>query len=171
MRFNDLKISLIRYKMTKKSIIINHRSHIEIKTLAKTFGSPIGALVEAMIIYFKKTGINPRDAINENPSVMIKALDKRIVSFLRVQERDILKPMRDEVYTSDKLQRERLNDLTENLQNLLGKMNSADQSRTDYVQSELVKMQIAFTLLAEFLDARDKSGINRRLKRVFEHAN
>jgi len=29
---------------------------------------------------------------------MIKVLDKRIVSFLKVQERDILKPLRDEVY-------------------------------------------------------------------------
>ena len=143
----------------KKSIIINQRSHKEIKALAKTLGSPIGALVEAMIAYFKKTGINPRDAINENPSVMIKALDKRIVSFLRVQERDILKPMRDEIYTSD------------NLQNLLSQMNSADQKRTDYVKSELVKMQIAFTVIAEFLDARDKSGINQKLNNVFGHAN
>ncbi|MGJ8735390.1 BfmA/BtgA family mobilization protein [Zobellia laminariae] len=157
--------------MIKKSIIINERSHKEIKALAKTFGSPIGALVEAMIIYFKKTGINPRDAINENPSVMIKALDKRIVSFLRVQERDILKPMRDEIYTSDNLQKEVLDGLTENLQNLLGQMNSADQKRTDYVKSELVKMQMAFTVMAEFLDAKDKSGINQKLKRVFDHAN
>lgn len=157
--------------MTKKSIIINQVSHKEIKTLAKTFGSPIGALVEAMILYFKKTGINPRDAINQNPSVMIKALDKRIVSFLRVQERDILKPMRDEIFTSDNLQKENLRELTENLQNLLAQMNSADQNRTDYVTSELFKMQIAFTMMAELLDARDKSGINQRLKRMFDHAD
>ena len=63
--------------------------------MAGSFNSPIGGLIESMILYFKRTGINPMDGIKENPSSMIKVLDKRIVSFLRVQERDILKPMRD----------------------------------------------------------------------------
>ncbi|MDF4221077.1 BfmA/BtgA family mobilization protein [Maribacter sp. M208] len=157
--------------MKKKSIIIGQRGHKDIKTLSETFGSSIGSLVEAMITYFKRTGINPRDAINESPSTMIKALDKRIVSFLRVQERDILKPMRDEVYANGQLQKESLEGLTDNLQNLLSQMNSADQKRTDYVKTELYKMQIAFNVLAEFLDERDKSGINSRLRRVFDHAN
>ena len=42
----------------------------------------LGALIQEMIYYFKKTGIDPKDAVNKDPSLMVAALDKRIVSFL-----------------------------------------------------------------------------------------
>lgn len=78
--------------------------------------------------------------------------------------------MRDEVFLSDTQQRELLTDLTENLQVLLEKMNSADLKRTQFVQSELQKLQLGLTFLAEYLDARDKTGINRKMKNLFNDA-
>lgn len=154
--------------MTKKSIIINQRSHKDLKVLATNFNSPIGGLIESMILYFKRTGINPNDGIKENPSAMIKVLDKRIVSFLRVQERDILKPMRDEVFLNSKSQSELLEELTENLQNLLSRINNADQNRTSLVQKELKKMQQGLIEIASVIDSRDSSGIRGRLTNAFD---
>jgi len=153
--------------MKKKSIIISDRSHKEIKKLTESFGSTIGGLVESMITYFKRTGINPKNAINENPSTMVKTLDKRIVSFLKVQERDILKPLKDEVYLSSKNNQDRLSELTENLNVLLNKMNTADKERTQLVKAELLKQQNGLLEIASFLDTKNKTGINERIKEIF----
>lgn len=154
--------------MKKKSIIINGGSHRELKRLSNTYGAPLGALVEAMITYFKKTGINPHDALNQNPSVMIKALDKRIVSFMKVQERDILKPMQDEVYSNSKKQEEKLMLLTENLKGLIGKMNGADENRTQMVKQELIIIKKMVVELARVIDPRDKSGFNNKIQNLFK---
>ena len=153
--------------MKKKSIIIKEVSHREIKVLSETFGIPIGALVENMIRYFKRTGINPKDALNENPSAMIKVLDRRIVSFLKVQERDILKPVRDEVYMNGKNQILKLEELTNSLREVLGKMNSADEKRTLLVKSELLKQKNCLVEIASYLDQKDRSGLNQRIKEIF----
>ncbi|GMN06313.1 hypothetical protein MTsPCn5_17020 [Croceitalea sp. MTPC5] len=137
------------------------------KQLSLTYGSPIGALTEAMIRYFKRTGINPKDAINENPSTMIKILDKRIVSFLKVQERDILKPLKDEVYMNSKNQKLELVELTNSLKDVLGKINDADKNRTLLVKGELTKHKDCLIEIASFLDGRGKSGLNQRIKEIF----
>ena len=73
----------------KKSIIINQIAHKELTKLSESLRMKYGNLIEAMIFYFKRTGIDPKDEIKNNPSIMVKALDKRIISFLKVQERDI----------------------------------------------------------------------------------
>ena len=84
--------------MTKKSILIEEMPHLELKKLAEALNMNLGALVHEMIFYFKKTGIDPKDAANKDPSAMVTSLDERIVSFMKVQERDILKPLRQEVF-------------------------------------------------------------------------
>ncbi|OAB26923.1 hypothetical protein SAMN05444395_11826 [Flavobacterium fryxellicola] len=89
--------------MTKKSVIIDTKSHSELTKLTESLNMNYGSLVEEMIYYFKKTGIDPKDAVNKNPSIMVAALDKRIVSFLKVQERDILKPLRQDVFNYQNL--------------------------------------------------------------------
>ncbi|TMM58436.1 hypothetical protein FEE95_03120 [Maribacter algarum] len=157
--------------MSKKSIIISQHSHKDLKVLANSFNSPLGGLIEAMILYFKRTGINPLEGIKENPSSMIKVLDKRIVSFLRVQERDILKPMRDEVFLASKNQSTSLEELTENLQNLLSRMNNADQNRTSLVHSEIRKMQQGLVEIASTIDSRGSSGLVNSLIEVFNNAD
>lgn len=80
--------------MKKKSIIININSHKELKKLAEEHNKPIGKFTEEMILFFKKTGNDPSVINGKSASEMIKVIDRRIVSFFKTQERDILHPMR-----------------------------------------------------------------------------
>lgn len=153
--------------MNKKSVIITARDHTELKKLSTVFNSTIGSLVGAMINYFKRTGINPQNAISENPSLMVKALDKRIVSFLKVQERDILKPLRTEVYSYSKNQQEQIDGLTNSLKQLLTQMNTADKNRTIMVRAELEKQQNALIEIAIDLDPKNRNGLQEKIKAIF----
>lgn len=168
--------------MAKKSILIKEFHHKELVTISKTFGSQYGDLVGSMIIYFKKTGINPVEAINENPAAMVKVLDKRIVSFLKVQERDILKPLRSEVFQQAKEQKEQFSTLLKWVQDSIIKINNFDRDRTITLTEELDKLkgelnkvnrkihkqQEAFMEIADLIDSKNKSGIKGTLKSIFE---
>ncbi len=168
--------------MVKKSILIKEFHHKELVKIAKTFGSQYGDLIESMIIYFKKTGINPVEAINENPAAMVKVLDKRIVSFLKVQERDILKPLRNEVFQQSKEQKEQFSTLSKWVQDAIIKINQFDNERTNNTTEELGKLkkelselnekiqkqQKAFMEIADLIDIKNKSGIKGTLKSLFE---
>ncbi|WP_158837798.1 BfmA/BtgA family mobilization protein [Polaribacter sp. L3A8] len=168
--------------MKKKSILIKEFHHKELVKISKTFGSQYGDLIESMILYFKKTGINPIEAINENPAAMVKVLDKRIVSFLKVQERDILKPLRNEVYENSKEQKEQFSNLSKWVKDAVIKINDFDKSRTKDITKELGKLkeelnkverkiykqQDAFIEIAKLIDAKNKSGIKGTLKSIFE---
>ncbi|WP_343330512.1 BfmA/BtgA family mobilization protein [Polaribacter staleyi] len=168
--------------MKKKSILIKEFHHKELVKISKTFGSQYGDLIESMILYFKKTGINPVEAINENPAAMVKVLDKRIVSFLKVQERDILKPLRNEVYQNSKEQKEHFLNLSKWVKDAIIKINDFDSNRTKDITKELGKLkeelnkverkiykqQEAFIEIAQLIDAKNKSGIKGTLKSLFE---
>ncbi len=154
--------------MTKKSILIHHKYHKNLKQLSDGFNQPMSSLIEQMILYFKRTGIDPKNAVNNNPSIMVKALDKRIVSFLKVQERDILKPMRNEVYSYSKEQHEKIDQLKTALKELLYKMNTADKDRTLMVKSELSKQQNAILAIAENIDPKNKTGLTNHIKEIFK---
>ena len=168
--------------MAKKSILIKEFHHKELVKISKTFGSQYGDLIESMIIYFKKTGINPVEAINENPAAMVKVLDKRIVSFLKVQERDILKPLRSEVFQQAKEQKEQFSTLLKWVQDSIIKINNFDRDRTITLTEELDKLkgelnkvnrkihkqQEAFMEIADLIDTKNKSGIKGTLKSIFE---
>jgi len=168
--------------MKKKSILIKEFHHKELVKISKTFGSQYGDLIESMILYFKKTGINPVEAINENPAAMVKVLDKRIVSFLKVQERDILKPLRNEVYQNSKEQKEQFLNLSKWVKEAIIKINDFDSNRTKDITKELGKLkeelnkverkiykqQEAFIEIAQLIDAKNKSGIKGTLKSLFE---
>lgn len=168
--------------MKKKSILIKEFHHKELVKISKTFGSQYGDLIESMILYFKKTGINPIEAINENPAAMVKVLDKRIVSFLKVQERDILKPLRSEVFQQAKEQKEQFSNLLKWVQDSIIKINNFDRDRTITITEELGnlkgelnevsrKIQIqqnAFIEIGELIDTKNKSGIKETLKSMFK---
>ena len=161
--------------MKKKSILIKEFHHKELVKISKTFGSQYGDLIESMILYFKKTGINPIEAINENPATMVKVLDKRIVSFLKVQERDILKPLRNEVYQNSKEQKEQFSNLSEWVKDAIIKINDFDKNRTFQIINEVEKLekkmnqqQKAFIEIAELIDTKNKSGIQETLKSLFK---
>jgi len=154
--------------MAKKSIIIDHIYHKELKLISETFHLPMGKLIEYMILYIKRTGINPKNATKENPSSMVKALDKRIVSFLKVQERDILKPMRNEVYSYSIEQQNKMEKLTKALKDLIDNMNTADKKRTKLVQQELIKQQNSILAIAQSLDPKNKSGLSEQIQSIFK---
>lgn len=172
--------------MKKKSIAIEEKPHSELKKLAKALNMNLGALIHEMIYYFKNTGIDPKDAVNKNPSAMVSALDKRIVSFMKVQERDILKPLRQEVFNyqnSQKIEIDKLKDLIEEqiskqsenstaakkmyLENM-NKINHFDNERTKFVNAELDKTQKAIINLCELIDEKNKSGAIDKIKKLFE---
>jgi len=163
----------------KKSIIINQIAHKELTKLSESLRMQYGNLVEAMIFYFKHTGIDPKDAINKNPSVMVKSLDKRIVSFLKVQERDILKPLRQDIF---EFQKEIKND-TNNYQKehqdeskklnrlfskVINKMNKIDLNHTNLVNQGLLKNQQAFEEICRLIDENNKSGVQDKIKSIFK---
>ena len=161
--------------MKKKSILIKEFHHKELVKISKVFGVPYGDLVQSMILYFKKTGINPVEAINENPATMVKVLDKRIVSFLKVQERDILKPLRSESFQYSKEQKKQFSELSTWIQDVVIKLNNYDKGRTRLINTELgkiekkiIQQQKAFFKIAALIDAKNKSGIKGTLKSIFE---
>lgn len=171
--------------MTKKSILIEEKPHKELAKLSESLRLNYGTLVEEMIYYFKKTGINPKDAVNKDPSAMVSALDKRIVSFMKVQERDILKPLRQDVFNyqnSQKIEIDKLKDLIEKQINkqsdnisttekkyleFLNKINNTDKERTKLVNAELEKTQKALVILCRLLDDKNKSGAIDKIKTLF----
>lgn len=171
--------------MPKKSIIIDEKAHAELGKLSESFQMNFGTLIQEMIYYFKKTGIDPKDAVNKNPSLMVAALDKRIVSFLKVQERDILKPLRQDVFNYQNAQKEEISKLiilinklldqhseqtTEikkaHLENL-NKINSNDNERSKMVISELQKNRQAILIICKLLDDKNKSGTLDKIKSIF----
>ena len=161
--------------MKKKSILIKEFHHKELVKISKVFGVPYGDLVQSMILYFKKTGINPVEAINENPATMVKVLDKRIVSFLKVQERDILKPLRSESFQYSKEQKKQFSELSSWIQDVVIKLNNYDKGRTRLINTELgkiekkiIQQQKAFFKIAALIDAKNKSGIKGTLKSIFQ---
>lgn len=171
--------------MKKKCIAIEEKPHSELKKLAEALNMNLGALIHEMIYYFKNTGIDPKDAANKDPSAMVTSLDKRIVSFMKVQERDILKPLRQEVFNyqnSQKIEIDKLKDLIEEqiskqsenssaakkmyLENI-NKINNFDSERTKLVKAELDKTQKAIIQLCELIDEKNKSGTIDKIKTLF----
>ena len=172
--------------MTKKSILIEEKPHKELAKLSESLRLNYGTLVEEMIYYFKKTGINPKDAVNKDPSAMVSALDKRIVSFLKVQERDILKPLRQDVFNYQNIQKAEIDILTSLINKQLkiqseimseiktaylanmNLINKTDAKRTNIINIELEKNQKALLLLCELLDDKNKSGAIDKIKTLFK---
>lgn len=160
--------------MTKKSIIIDEKAHIELGKLSESLRMNLGSLVKEMIYYFKKTGIDPKDAVNKNPSEMISTLDKRIVSFLKVQERDILKPLRQDIFNYQNSHKEEVLKLINAINKLLNqhseRMNEIKKNDTDrnkLIAIELEKNRQAIFAICLLLDEKNKSGTIDKLKSIF----
>lgn len=171
--------------MAKKSIIIDEKAHSELGKLSESLRMNLGALIQEMIYYFKKTGIDPKDAVNKNPALMVSALDKRIVSFLKVQERDILKPLRQDVFNYQNDQKvattklissinkilsqhaERTAELKKNHLENLNIINESDAVRTKMIVTELQKNRQAIIHICQLLDDKNKSGTVDKIKSLF----
>lgn len=154
--------------MDKKSVLISSHHHKELKKLSEAFGLSYYRLVEEMILYFKTTGINPREPKNENPSKALRELDKRMVSFLKVQERDILKPLRQEVYNYSKEQKEEMKNTNTLLIKALNTINQNGVERTNAIRAELAKQQKALVSIAKIIDSKNKAGLLSKINTIFD---
>lgn len=157
--------------MSKKSVLISEYHHKELGKLSEAFNLNYYRLLEEMITYFKKTGINPTDAKNENPSKGLKELDKRMISFLKVQERDILKPLRQEVYSYSKYQNEQLTKFHSDIISELRKMNGFESTRAKNISAELNKQRKGLMEIAQLIDAKNKSGLVNKINNIFRDAD
>jgi Neuraminidase (sialidase) len=93
------------------TIAVDEYTHQEAKILCKTLELTLGELVQHGVLYFKKTGIDPSKAGNENPYKASKELEKivgQLVNLVTKHQQEKLIPLF-----------ERLIILTENLEQSL----------------------------------------------------
>lgn len=154
--------------MKNKSIIINEKAHKELKILSEGFNTNYGNFVEQMISYFKKTGNDPTDQKNYSASQKLQVLDKRLVSFLKVQERDILKPMRQEVFEYHQKQENMIIKNHSTTTDILKLIDKNNQIRTKSILIELEKQQKGLINISEFLDKKNKQGLISNIQNIFK---
>ena len=70
----------------------NSETKITIARLAKKFDMSLDDFLEAMAKYFEITGLNPKDQVVLSPAEELKKFRDTIVSFMRKQENDYIKP-------------------------------------------------------------------------------
>ena len=70
---------------------------MKILDLAKAYKLTNKDLFSAMVRYFQATKADPRDPKTDNPTDAIKALDRRLISFIKQQEKEQLRPIKDEL--------------------------------------------------------------------------
>ena len=70
----------------------NGDTKITIARLAKKFDMSLVDFLDAMAKYFEVTGLNPKDQVILSPAEELKKFRDTIVSFMRKQENDFIKP-------------------------------------------------------------------------------
>lgn len=88
----------------RKSLSVSAGTHQQLERLATKFGLSHKDLIGAMAQYFTVTKTDPRDTKADVPDVALKkltekvdTLDKRMIGFIREQEKELLKPILSEV--------------------------------------------------------------------------
>ena len=79
------------------TLSIDRSTAAELGKLASSYGLSKKGLIVAMLQYFKATKADPRDPKADNPTDAIKALDRRLISFIKQQEKEQLRPIKDEL--------------------------------------------------------------------------
>ena len=70
----------------------NSETKITIARLAKKFDMSLVDFLDAMAKYFEVTGVNPKDQVILSPAEELKKFRDTIISFMRKQENDFIKP-------------------------------------------------------------------------------
>ncbi|MDW5299086.1 MAG: BfmA/BtgA family mobilization protein [Sedimentibacter sp.] len=70
----------------------NSDTKITIARLAKKIDMSLVDFLDAMAKYFEVTGVNPKDQVILSPTEELKKFRETIVSFMRKQENDFIKP-------------------------------------------------------------------------------
>jgi hypothetical protein len=88
----------------RKSLSVSSGTHQQLERLGDKFGLSHKDLIAVMVQYFTATKIDPRDTKADTPDVALKkmaqkvdTLDKRLIGFIREQEKELLKPILSEV--------------------------------------------------------------------------
>ena len=80
-----------------KPLQIHSETHKNLRKLSGEHGRSMKEFIAQMVNYFKRTGIDPLDIKTENSTSAIKALDKRLIGFIKTQEKEKLIPLLDEL--------------------------------------------------------------------------
>ncbi|GAB4022676.1 hypothetical protein GCM10028808_70880 [Spirosoma migulaei] len=83
---------------TYKTISVSEETFKEFERMASSYGLTNKGLIEAMLVYFKVSKADPRNPQADNPTDAIKALDKRLISFIKEQEKKLLIPMKEAIF-------------------------------------------------------------------------
>lgn len=88
----------------RKSLSVSEGTHQQLERLGDKLGLSHKDLIAAMVSYFAVTKADPRYPAADAPDVALKkmaqkvdGLDKRLIGFIREQEKELLKPMLSEV--------------------------------------------------------------------------
>lgn len=88
----------------RKTLSITTGTHRQLERLGQTFGLSHKDLITAMAQYFTATKADPRDPKADMHDVALRkmgqkvdTLDKRMIGFIREQEKELLKPILSEV--------------------------------------------------------------------------
>jgi hypothetical protein len=88
----------------RKSLSVSAGTHQQLERLGDKFGLSHKDLIAVMAQYFTVTKTDPRDTKADLPDVALKkmaqkvdTLDKRMIGFIREQEKELLKPILSEV--------------------------------------------------------------------------
>ena len=88
----------------RKSLSVSAGTHQQLERLGTKFGLSHKDLIAVMAQYFTLTKTDPRDTKADVPDVALKkltekvdGLDKRLIRFIREQEKELLKPILSEV--------------------------------------------------------------------------
>ena len=88
----------------RKSLSVSAGTHQQLERLGAKFGLSHKDLIAVMAQYFTLTKTDPRDTKADVPDVALKkltekvdGLDKRLIGFIREQEKELLKPILSEV--------------------------------------------------------------------------
>ena len=88
----------------RKSLSVSAGTHQQLERLGTIWDLSHKDLITVMVQYFTATKIDPRDTKADQPDVAMKkmaqkvdTLDKRLIGFIREQEKELLKPILSEV--------------------------------------------------------------------------
>lgn len=81
-----------------KTISIEPDTFEAFSRMADSYKLTNKGLIEAMLLYFQATKADPRDPRVDNPTDAIKALDKRLISFIKEQEKKTLNPIKEALF-------------------------------------------------------------------------
>lgn len=91
-------------KEKDKHVLVSSDYFVEFESISKQYNLSNKALFQAMISYFKATKKDPRIVkdidLNDEIKLVnkrISDMDKHIISFIKTQEKEILKPVRSQI--------------------------------------------------------------------------